>query len=125
MDCLSRSNTSNFVEWIESIRIMFVAGAVSALGVFAPVGRLEAIHVYPTVDRRRPWLWLVFTILCAGLLPEVGSGRGFVFGRAIKRSKSLEVRGGRGRESTTRLAGSTVSRDSSTKVLKFITAAYW
>ncbi len=61
-----------FAEWIKSVRTMFVAGAVAALALFAPERRLEAIHIYPAVDRFRPLLWLVLAISAAGLLYEVG-----------------------------------------------------
>ena len=62
-----------FGEWIKSVRTMFVAGAVSALAVFAPERRLEAIHIFPAVDRFRPLLWLVLAISAVGLLYEVGN----------------------------------------------------
>ncbi len=61
-----------FGEWIKSVRTMFVAGAVTALAVLAPARWLEAIHIYPAVDRFRPLLWLMFAISAAGLLYEVG-----------------------------------------------------
>jgi hypothetical protein len=61
-----------FGEWIKSVRTMFVAGAVAALAVFAPERRLEAIHIYPAVERFRPLLWLVLAISAAGLLFEIG-----------------------------------------------------
>jgi hypothetical protein len=61
-----------FGEWIKSVRTMFVAGAVAALALFAPDKWLEAIHIYPAIDRFRPFLWLLLAISATGLLYEVG-----------------------------------------------------
>jgi hypothetical protein len=84
-----------FGEWIKSVRTMFVAGAVAALALFAPERQLEAIHIYPAVDRFRPLLWLVLAISATGLLYEVGKaildagGHVFTWLRIKRRLHSL------------------------------------
>ncbi len=78
-----------FGEWIKSVRTMFVAGAVTALAVLAPPRWLEAIHIYPAVDRFRPLFWLVFAISATGLLYEVGKA---ILGAAERIFTWLKIR---------------------------------
>jgi hypothetical protein len=62
-----------FEEWIKSVRTMSITGTVAALALFLPKCWLEAIHLYPTIDRFRPLLWLAFSVCVVGIAYDSGN----------------------------------------------------